>query len=135
MDEDLLFVRLGSANESHPAEVDSIEMNLVLRGVEVIFRTGTLAYSPSENDPGRMILDPEASIAALRHEYQHFLDDAAEGFPGMSHYLRNAALFAKIEKRGYLREIETARETGNDDLVPAIVAQMRRRVHELFGGE
>jgi hypothetical protein len=80
-----------------------------------------------------MILDSEYSIGALRHEYQHFLDHRAAGFPGFRPYLENPAEFARLEVRGYLREIDTAHETGNADLVPAIRQLMRDRVRELTG--
>jgi len=82
-----------------------------------------------------MILDPEHSIGALRHEYQHFLDHRAAGFQGFRPYLENPAEFARLEVRGYTREIDTALETGNGDLVPAITRLMLARVRELLGDE
>ena len=82
-----------------------------------------------------MILDPAHSIGALRHEYQHFLDHRAAGFPGFRSYMENPAEFARLEVRGYTREIDTAIETGNGDLVAAITALMLARIHELMGEE
>ena len=113
------------------------EILAVLDGadVEVVFRSGTIAYSPARGRPGRIILDCEASIGALRHEYQHFLDHREAGFPGFRPYLEDPNLFARIEVRGYLREIQTARETGHVELVTDLIEQMRDRVRELLGGD
>lgn len=102
-------------------------------GVEVVIRPNTLAYSPAFGRAGRMILDRDTSVAALRHEYQHFLDHREAGFPGLRRYYEDPAEFIRLEVRGYLREIQTARETGHTDLIPAIVHQMRSRVRELLG--
>jgi hypothetical protein len=102
-------------------------------GVKVEQRAGSLAYSPEKGGPGKMILDPDASIGALRHEYQHFLDIQAAEFPGIGAYYKDLPEFARVEVRGYLREIATARQTGNADLVPKIVEQMRARVKEVLG--
>lgn len=132
-DADLLLERLGSAPGSHPAEYARIMADMNVSGVEIILRPGTLAYSPATGGPGRMILDPEISIAALRHEYQHFLDHRQAGYPGFRRYYEDPAEFARLEVRGYLCEIQTARETGHTDLIPAIIRQMRFRVRELLG--
>lgn len=133
-DADLLLERLGPASRSHPEEHARIMADLEASGVDIATRPGSLAYSPSRGNPGRMILDPETSIGALRHEYQHFLDHRAAEFPGFRPYFENPAEFARLEVRGYMREIHTARETGHADLVPAITQQMRARVRELMGG-
>ncbi len=109
--------------------------DLEASGVEVVRRPGMLAYSPARGNPGRMILNTETSIGALRHEYQHFLDHREAGFPGFRPYYEKPAEFARLEVRGYLREIQTARESGHTDLVPALIQQMRARVRELMGGQ
>lgn len=134
-DADLLLARLGWASRSHPEEYARIMADLAAFGVEIVTRPGTLAYSPAPGNAGRIILDPEISIGALRHEYQHFVDHRAAGFLGFRPYCENPAEFARLETRGYLREIQTARETGHEDLVSAIVRQMRGRVRELMGGQ
>jgi hypothetical protein len=80
-----------------------------------------------------MVLDPDASIGALRHEFQHFKDVQAAEYPGsMTYWYGQPREFARIEVRGYLEEIRTARETGNADLVPKIVEQMKDRVKYLM---
>jgi hypothetical protein len=83
--------RLGSARLSHPEEYAQIINELKAAGVEIDYRAGSLAYSPAKGGPGKMVLDPDASIGALRHEYQHFLDIQAAEFPGLgAYYLRFA---------------------------------------------
>ena len=130
---DLLQEQLGPAKQSHPEEYGGVLADLKGSGVDVVMRPGTLAYSPARGNPGRMILDPDASLGALRHEYQHFLDHRDAGFPGFRPYYEDPAAFARLEVRGYQREIQTARATGHDDLVPALIEQMRARVRELMG--
>lgn len=131
--EDLLFARLGSAQRSHPEEYKRTMDELKESGVEVVIRPGTLAFSPAKGEPGRMILDPEASIAAIRHEFKHFLDHRAAQYPGYRPYYEDVNMFVRLEVRGYFEEIRTARETGNQDLIPAIVQQLRNRIDELLG--
>jgi hypothetical protein len=131
---DLLKDRLGSAMESHPEEHASIMKDLGETGVEVTPDPNRLAYTPGNGGPGQMILDPNASIGALRHEYQHFLDDRAAGYPGMRYWFEDPANVVGIEERGYAREIQTAIETGNGDLVPLIQKQLQDRVSQLLGG-
>jgi RHS repeat-associated protein len=130
---DLLNARLGAAQLSHPEEYASIIRQLEAAGVQIERRAGTLAYSPQTGGPGRIILDPDASIGALRHEFQHFLDNQAANFPGLGAYYRDLPEFARVEVRGYMQEVLTARQTGNADLVPQIVEQMRARVREVLG--
>jgi hypothetical protein len=132
-DADLLLTRLGPARLSHPEEYAQIMKELEGAGVTIEQRVGSLAYSPAKGGPGKMVLDPDASVGALRHEYQHFLDVQAAEFPGLGAYYKDLPEFARLEVRGYMREIATARQTGNADLVPKIVKQMRARVKEILG--
>ena len=131
-DADLLRARLGPARLSHPDEYASIIKELEDAGVEIEWGD-SLAYSPATGGPGKMKLERDASIAALRHELQHFRDVQAAGFPGLAAYYQDLPEFARTEVRGYLKEIDTARATGHADLVPEIVEQMRTRVKEVLG--
>jgi hypothetical protein len=133
VDADLLQPRLGPAQLSHPAEYAQIITELKGAGVTIEKRPGSLGYSPTKGGPGKMVLDPDASIGALRHEYQHFLDVQAAEFPGLGAYFNDLPEYARLEVRGYLREIYTARQTGHADLVPKIVQQMKARVKEVLG--
>jgi hypothetical protein len=73
----------GSASETHPAELRAAMTRLDAAGVEVDMRPDTMSYSPSAvaGQPGRLILDPEASYGAVLHEMSHFADDEAAGIP------------------------------------------------------
>jgi DNA-binding transcriptional LysR family regulator len=130
---DVLLDRLGRAEDSHPAESRKILEDLRHSGVDIVYRVDTLAYSPIKGEPGRMILDPVHSLAALKHEYRHFCDHRMAGYPGLGLYLADVLVFARLEVRGYLEEVKVARETSNEDLVPVIVGLMKARVAQLLG--
>lgn len=76
---------LGPGRVSHPQEWQQTITFLREEGVDVVFRKGVMAYGPqaAPGTPGRLIIDPDASIGALRHETQHYLDDKAQGLLGM----------------------------------------------------
>ena len=130
---DLLLPKLGPARVSHPEEFERILEHLEKASVELVIRSKCLAYSPATGQPGRMILDEEFSIAAIRHEYRHFLDHHAMGYPGLRPFLEDFRLFARFEVRGYLEEIRTAREMKHGESVKKIIEQMKSRVRELLG--
>ncbi len=75
---------LGSGKTSHPSEWSQIINEIKAAGGEVIFRPGAIAYSPGlkKGTAGQLIIDPNASITALRHEHRHFLDDQQAGYKG-----------------------------------------------------
>ena len=60
----------GPASETHPAELGAAMARLDGAGAEVDMRHGSMSYSPSAvtGEPGRLILDPEASYGAVLHE-------------------------------------------------------------------
>lgn len=64
--------------------------------------------------PGNIVLSPDLSISAMRHEYGHFLDDKALGFPGMRAYYENPSLRVATERRQYLGEVRLARSVGDN---------------------
>ena len=131
-DADLLRPVLGPARVSHPLDVDAILAKLRQAGVDVVTRQRTIAYSPETNGPGRLILDAEASYGALRHEYRHFLDVQAAGYPGLSYYLRHPIQFARLERRGYTEELRIARGLAERRLYYAIAFQMKHRLREVY---
>jgi len=130
---DLLLPRLGPAYLSHPEEYDAIMQDLETSGVDVQFREGQLAYSAEVGGPGRMILDRDASIGALRHEYRHFLDVRAAGYPGYTYYRGNVLEFWRLEFNAYMEEIRIARQLREFDIGRGILQQMRARRAEIFG--
>jgi hypothetical protein len=102
-------------------------------GVDVVPRPGTLVYMAENGGPGRMVLDPEASIGAFHHEVRHFTDIQAEGFRRLKYYGENPGEFWRIEYRGYMEEIRIARQMRDFDVGRAIAEQMRARRMELMG--
>ncbi|MEH7353852.1 RHS repeat-associated core domain-containing protein [Neobacillus drentensis] len=129
---DALRKNLGSASNSHADEYNDILRHAEEVGVQVDFRRGTLAYEPSFGNPGRLILDPEASIGAVRHEYRHMLDDFDLGHPGMR-VIADSDLFWRLEYRGYMEELKLARENRDYDAGRFILQEMRARRKEILG--
>jgi len=135
---DQLFGTLGPARLNHRAEYDAILSELRENGVEVTFREGALAYgpAPSAGRVGNMVLDPDASISAIRHEFNHFLDDKALGYPGFAHYAQNPKLWIATERRSYLGEILLARQVGDKTarrkLIEAYVAERRYIIERYY---
>ena len=105
---------LGSASETHPAELEAALERLDSAGVEVDMRHGSMSYSPSavSGEPGRIILDPEASYGAVLHEMSHFSDDEAAGYPGLRYWLEDPSVTAAGESRAYDAEIYYANSIG-----------------------
>lgn len=78
-------------------------------GVDVTYRSGAMGYWAVPDSPGRLLLDPEMSISALRHETRHFLDDKAMGYPGMGHFFNDLDARWKFEFNAYTEEFNFAR--------------------------
>ncbi|MEE4564944.1 WXG100 family type VII secretion target [Paenibacillus polymyxa] len=106
---------IGPGRESHPQEWNKIIDELHSEGVEVIYKGNTMAYSPSKGGPGQLIIDEDASIGALIHEYTHYLDDSKHGFPGMSYHFQTINR-VKMELNAYMREIKIAEDLGRNDI-------------------
>ncbi|MGG4478885.1 WXG100 family type VII secretion target [Paenibacillus illinoisensis] len=113
--DDPLKVVLGPGRESHPEKWKEIIDNLESNGVEVIHRGEDMAYSPKRGGPGQLIINEDASIGALIHEYTHYLDDMNKGFPGMSYHFQTINR-VKMELNAYMREIKIAEELGRNDI-------------------
>lgn len=97
-------------------------------------RPGGLAYEPalSQGNPGRLLLDPDASIGAMRHEFRHVLDGQASGYQGFR-LMMDSDQFWKLEYRGYMEEIKLARELKEFDTGRKVVQEMRTRRQEILG--
>lgn len=103
-------------------EWDAVVKELEDMGVAVEFRPGAIAYdAPVSGGPGTVIIDPDASLSALRHEALHVADDAANGFPGLSHYMQNPGQRWQMEQRAYDMEIGAARAAGADDIAQELI--------------
>jgi hypothetical protein len=133
-DADPLHDTYGPAHKSHPEEFNNTIRELENAGVEVDFRPGNLGYSPAKNNPGRFIFDPEASVGALRHEMRHFKDIRDAGYPGIGPYLENPSSFWKMEYRGYMEEVNFARQNRDFSNARKIIDIMRTRKKEILGG-
>jgi hypothetical protein len=109
---DRLLNTMGSARVNNPAEYNAIIDDLKLNRVDISFREGQFAYgpAPSGGRPGNIVFDPDASLSAIRHEYGHFLDDKALGYPGQRYYYENPSARVSTERSQYLNEIRTSRE-------------------------
>ncbi|WP_207706250.1 hypothetical protein, partial [Clostridium sp. HBUAS56017] len=108
---------LGSGLKSNPAEWNKLINAMKDNGVEIVYRDGTMAYSPGlvPGAPGQLIIDKNASMSALIHEYQHYLDDLASGLPGMRQlYEQNPRVIKEL--RAYMKEIKIADELGLKDV-------------------
>lgn len=106
----------GPGRLSHPEEWDNIIKQAQEAGVEVrILDRDIMAYAPKGNIPGQLNIYEDASISALRHEYQHFLDDMAKGYPKLdvTYEFKNRII---MELRAYMVEIKEADQIGNKAL-------------------
>ena len=82
--------------------------------------------------PGKLIIDPEASIGALRHEYRHMLDDFELQHPGMR-IIADGDKFWELEFRGYMEELNLARSIKDYEAGSFIISEMRQRRLEILG--
>jgi hypothetical protein len=130
---------LGPGKKSHPEEWNNTIDELKKEGVEVIITNEEkLAYAPGlrAGEPGQIHLNNDASIGALRHEYQHFLDDKAAGYKGMRG-LYDLQYRKQTEINAYGREIQLMEETGNHEAANKLkenLAKELQRLDEDFGG-
>jgi len=130
---DHLAEALGPARLSHPEEYQATLQHIDDLGGDVSFRTGQYGYSASAGRAGRVILDPDSSIGAVRHEFGHLLDDAVQGYPGYTFYRRNPSLKWKSELRSYLGEISLAREIGRQDIARKLIQDAKEEYFGIFG--
>jgi hypothetical protein len=130
---------LGPGKESHPEEWNTTIDELKREGVEVIITNEEkLAYAPGlrAGEPGQIHLNNDASIGALRHEYQHFLDDKAAGYKGMRG-LYDLQYRKQTEINAYGKEIQLMEEADNHEIANKLkenLAKELQRLDEDFGG-
>jgi hypothetical protein len=125
---------LGSASETHPAEFEAAMDRLEGAGVEVDMRHGSMSYSPSamSGEPGRIILDPEASYGAILHEMSHFSDDEAAGYPGLRYWLEDPSVTVAGESRAYKVEIDYANSIGEAGMASQLEKLRADRISQLL---
>lgn len=112
---DRLLRTLGPARINHPEELAATIERIDRAGGTIEWREDALAFSPRYGEPGTVILDPDASISAVRHEAGHFFDDLALGHPGLGYYLENPIVRWQSEFSSYIREIRLARRLGDTE--------------------
>lgn len=103
-----------------------------------------MAYAPGMTDgsPGQLIIDPDASLSVLMHEYQHFLDTQAEGFPSFGRQMFEDPKARVIkELRAYMVEIKEADRLGLKKISKQLFENYRKEREWIinqyitFGGE
>lgn len=125
--------KYGAARISHPKEYAEKLRILTAAGVTIDQTRPFMAYSPAKNAPGVFILDPKASVSALRHEFRHFTDDREAGYSGLKAYRQDDEIFWRFEFRAFMEEVKFAREQNDFELGRKIVKIMRRTRNEIFG--
>ena len=93
-----------------------------------------MSYSPSavSGEPGRIILDPEASYGAILHEMSHFSDDEAAGYPGLRYWLEDPSVTAAGESRAYAAEIDYANSIGEAEIASQLEKLRTDRISQLL---
>lgn len=111
---------------------------------QVEYREGNMAYAPgmTEGSPGQLVIDPNASLSALKHEYRHFLDAQAEGFPSFGKQMFEDPKARVIkELRAYMVEIKEADRLGLKEISEQLFENYRKErawivnQYMTFGGE
>lgn len=124
----------GSAFVSNPEEVEQIIKKCKDKGVEVVYKTGVMAYQPNprKGKPGRLVIDKDASYSAWKHEERHVLDDEISNWSGFRNFM-DIDKAVKFEVDAYDVEIELAKKYGLDDMVDRLEALKDERRRELLG--
>lgn len=133
-DRDPIFDIFGEAEQSHPEELNSILDEAKGLGVSVKEDPNRMAYCPGvkSGEPGQLIISREDSIGAWRHERQHMVDDANDGFPGLAGIM-DVERREKMEYNAYRIEIKMAREAGREDVVSELKRLCKEEIEEIGG--
>lgn len=123
---------MGPAVENNIEELQEILTELEKMGVEVEYRENVYAYEVKERGvPGKIIIDPNASLSAWLHEYQHAKDECAVGWNGLRIY-KNPNKRYRREQRAYQVEMELAKKMNNDKMIgrlERLLEEERRRIY------
>lgn len=122
---------LGPGIDSNPEEWNRIIKELENSGVEIIYREGAMGYGPHPSingKPGQFLIDPNASISALEHEYLHFKQAESEGFPNMQGSFESSAARIEKETASYAIEIQRAQDLGLDNVVEQLEKNLQKEI-------
>lgn len=125
----------GAGIESNPEEIQEILKELEASGVDVLYRSDDMAYSPGlrPGKPGQFIISKAASYSAWVHEYTHFSDDRDDGFPGMRIFM-DAEKCKQREIHAYDAEIDLATKAGRQDIVERLESLKAKEVSKYDEG-
>ena len=124
---------LGPGRISHPKEWNETLATLKSAGVEIMLTNEErLAYAPGTfpGSPGQIHLHEDASIGALRHEYQHFADDQAAGYLG-TRGLYDLAFRKQTEQKAYAIEIAMMEKMGKEEAAAQLRLNLREELERL----
>ena len=132
---DFLREYLGSAKDNHFEEFSKIREEVErLGGKLILLKDNTnMTCDVSLGNPGTIKVDENISIAGLKHEFRHFLDDMDNGNPGLAFYLMDNDRFFLYERRGYEEELMIARDLGLKDAEEKILNEIEKRRREIYG--
>jgi len=121
---------VGKGSESHPKEWHEIMTDLEKNGVEINYREGGIAYGPGSRagQPGSMVMDPEASMSALQHEYNHFSTAKSKGFPSSAQAFQDWEGWIADEVKSYNIEIKIAEDLGLDNVANQLKKNLRDEI-------
>jgi len=133
-DRDYLFEVYGAALINNRPDVDRIISYIKMNGGSVrVVSNGEMYYNPGQFcEPGEIVIDVNSSIGAWKHEFRHFLDDEADGFPGLS-ILADVDKYWEREYNAYMEEYSLAKEIERNDIMYDIQLQMDERKREIYG--
>ena len=126
----------GPGLQSHPEETAQILKALEAEGVEIEHRANAMCYQQGlqPGRPGRFIIDEEASFSAWKHEEAHFLDDKADGYPGMRIF-QNTEKCIQREVHAYDVEIALALEANRPDIAERLEILKQKEVARYYAND
>ena len=133
---DELLETLGPARLNHADEFEEIIMKVEAAGGSVEYADmGRIGINVQRGNPGTIVLHPDSSISAVRHEFMHFTDDLANGMPGFGYYMANPQVRWGMELRAYGMEIRTALKVGDLRAARALKERALEERFKLLGAE
>lgn len=127
---------LGSAEKSHPERLKEITEELRSKNVEIARRKGAMGYQPSPvpGKPGRIVMEPDASISAWEHEFKHCKDDEELGWAGLRVF-SDTEKAVKFEADAYAVEVELAKQLGYNDIAEKLQKLAEIRIRDVRNGK